>query len=87
MGLRISMQAWEEAPRYALLPETGLIASSAGPCLPKLTNICMQRKSKAAPKVNKQYFMNAAICPQLDKALRLLPPRPYTGKKYRVEML
>ncbi|QUC21179.1 uncharacterized protein UV8b_05422 [Ustilaginoidea virens] len=36
------------------------------------------RKSKAVPKSYNQYYLDASSCPQLKRALQLLPPRPYT---------
>ncbi|PHH83857.1 hypothetical protein CDD83_2909 [Cordyceps sp. RAO-2017] len=33
---------------------------------------------KATPKQYKQYYMNVTSCPQLERALQVLPPRPYT---------
>ncbi|GAB0138066.1 hypothetical protein EsDP_00006312 [Epichloe bromicola] len=36
------------------------------------------RKTKTTPKTYKQHYMDVASCPQLKRALQLLPPRPYT---------
>ncbi|KAG5979892.1 hypothetical protein E4U55_004650 [Claviceps digitariae] len=36
------------------------------------------RKTKPTPRTYKQHYMDAGSCPQLKRALQLLPPRPYT---------
>ncbi|KAG6001197.1 hypothetical protein E4U21_004618 [Claviceps maximensis] len=41
-------------------------------------NSTSTRKTKPAPRTYKQHYMDAASCPQLKRALQLLPPRPYT---------
>ncbi|POR38437.1 Putative transcriptional regulatory protein C3C7.04 [Tolypocladium paradoxum] len=37
-----------------------------------------ERRVKTTAKKQRQYFMDVASCPQLARALQLLPPRPYT---------
>ncbi|KAG6005966.1 hypothetical protein E4U43_000515 [Claviceps pusilla] len=36
------------------------------------------RKTKPTPRTYNQHYMDTASCPQLKRALQLLPPRPYT---------
>ncbi|KHN93799.1 uncharacterized protein MAM_08326 [Metarhizium album ARSEF 1941] len=36
------------------------------------------RKPRLVPKTYRQYYMDPSSCPQLNNALLLLPPRPYT---------
>ncbi|KAG5942354.1 hypothetical protein E4U53_007256 [Claviceps sorghi] len=36
------------------------------------------QKAKPTPRTYKQHYMDTASCPQLKRALQLLPPRPYT---------
>ncbi|UNI17870.1 hypothetical protein JDV02_004184 [Purpureocillium takamizusanense] len=37
-----------------------------------------ERRSKTTARQQRQYYMDAGSCPQLARALQVLPPRPYT---------